>query len=84
MCLGVPGEILREYRSASGLRLGSVRFGAAEREVCLDLVPEARPGDYVIVHVGIAISTISPEAAREVLGYLEQIEALGAGADVAP
>lgn len=73
MCLGVPGELLREYAGPSGLRLGTVRFGGAEREVCLDLVPEARVGDYVIVHVGVAISTLSPAAARETLGYLEQL-----------
>lgn len=77
MCLGVPGEILREYRDAAGLRLGTVRFGGVEREVCLAFVPEAQVGDYVIVHVGVAISTLSPEAAREVFGYLEAIEALG-------
>lgn len=74
MCLGVPGEVLREYRAATGLRMGIVRFGGADREVCLDLVPEAGVGDFVVVHVGVAISTISPEEAREVLGYLEAIE----------
>ncbi len=77
MCLGVPGEILREYRDASGLRLGIVRFGGAQREACLEFVPEARVGDYVIVHVGMAISTVSPEEARETLAYLEELEAAG-------
>jgi hydrogenase expression/formation protein HypC len=77
MCLGVPGEILRDYRDAAGWRLGTVRFGGVEREVSLACVPEARVGDFVIVHVGVAISTLSPAAAREVFGYLEQIEALG-------
>jgi hydrogenase expression/formation protein HypC len=77
MCLGVPGEIIAEHRDATGLRLGTVRFGGAEREVCLELVPEAKVGDYVIVHVGVAISTVSPEEAREVFGYLQEIEALG-------
>lgn len=77
MCLGVPGEIVRDYRDAAGLRLGVVRFGAIEREACLAFVPEAHAGDFVIVHAGVAISTLSPDAAREVFEYLEAIEALG-------
>ncbi len=78
MCLGVPGEIMREYRDAAGLRLGIVRFGGAQREACLEFVPEARVGDYVIVHVGVAISTVSVEEARQVFAWLDEIEALGA------
>jgi hydrogenase expression/formation protein HypC len=85
MCLGVPGEILRDYRDAAGWRLGTVRFGGVEREVSLAYVPDARAGDFVIVHAGVAISTVSPEAAREVFGYLEQIAALDqSGAEPAP
>ena len=76
MCLGIPGEILETHVGAGGLRFGTVRFGAAEREVCLEYVPEARVGDYVIVHVGLAISTVSPEDAQEVFGYLEEMQAI--------
>jgi len=76
MCLGIPGEILEVHAGAGGLRFGTVRFGAADREVCLEYVPEARVGDYVIVHVGLAISTVSPEDAREVFGYLEEMQAM--------
>jgi hydrogenase expression/formation protein HypC len=76
VCLGIPGEILATHTGAGGLRFGTVRFGAADREVCLEYVPEARVGDYVIVHVGLALSTVSPEDAREVFGYLEEMQAL--------
>ena len=76
MCLGIPGEILETHAGDLGLRMGTVRFGGAEREVCLAYVPEAAVGDYVIVHVGVAISTVSEEEANEVFGYLEQIQAL--------
>jgi hydrogenase expression/formation protein HypC len=76
VCLGIPGEILETHGGAGGLRFGTVRFGAAVREVCLEYVPEALVGDYVIVHVGLAISTVSPEDAQEVFGYLEEMQAI--------
>ena len=76
MCLGIPGEILEIHDGDLGLRMGTVRFGGAEREVCLAYVPEAEVGDYVIVHVGVAISQVSEEEAGEVFGYLQEIQAL--------
>ena len=75
MCLGIPGEILA-VREQAGLRYGTVRFGGAERDVCLAYVPEAGIGDFVIVHVGVAISVLSREDADEVFGYLEELQAL--------
>lgn len=75
MCLGIPGEILETHASDLGVRMGTVRFGGADREVCLEYVPEAAVGDYVIVHVGVAISRVSEEEAREVFGYLRAMEA---------
>jgi len=76
VCLGIPGEILETHGGDLGLRMGTVRFGGAEREVCLAYVPEAEVGDYVIVHVGVAISVVSAEEANEVFGYLQEIQAL--------
>ncbi len=76
MCLGIPGEILSVHDGPGGLRYGTVRFGAADREVCLAYVPEARAGDFVIVHVGVALSVLSRDDAEEVFGYLEELEAL--------
>jgi hydrogenase expression/formation protein HypC len=84
MCLGVPGEILECHAGAGGLRYGTVRFGAADREVCLAYVPEAQVGDFVIVHVGLALTVLSREDAEETFGYLEELEqasALGQEAD---
>ncbi len=75
MCLGIPGEILETHADVGGLRVGTVRFGGAERQVCLEYVPEARVGDFVIVHVGVAISVLSPEDAEEVFRYLEELQA---------
>ena len=83
MCLGIPGEILETHEGDLGLRMGTVRFGGAERTVCLEYVPEAAVGDYVIVHVGVAISTVSEAEAREVFGYLQEMQALADAADAA-
>jgi len=76
MCLGIPGEVLETHDGAGGMRYGTVRFGGASREVCLEFVPDAVVGDFVIVHVGLALSRISPEDAAEVFGYLEEMETL--------
>lgn len=76
MCLGIPGEVT-ELFDREGLRFGRVRFGGVSREVCLEYQPEAVVGDFVLVHVGFAISTIDAhEAARtwETLLQLGEIE----------
>jgi hydrogenase expression/formation protein HypC len=72
MCLGIPGEIL-EVREDKGLRVGKVRFAGITREVCLQYVPEALPGEFVVVHVGFAISKIDPEEAARAYRVLEEL-----------
>jgi hydrogenase expression/formation protein HypC len=74
MCLGVPGEVLSIEQDAQGLRKGRVRFGGVIREVSLDLVPEAQVGDYVVVHVGFALSVIDADEAQSVFQLLEELE----------
>ncbi len=73
MCLGVPGRVLEVWETSSGLRMGKVSFGGIVKEVCLAYVPEAEVGDYVIVHVGFAISRIDEDEARRVFEFLEQM-----------
>jgi hydrogenase expression/formation protein HypC len=76
MCLAVPGKILAA-EEREGSRLGRVEFGGIVCEVCLDLVPEAVPGDYVIVHAGFALSRLDAEEAErtyQLLAELEQAE----------
>ena len=76
MCLAVPGKILgTEEREES--RLGRVEFGGTVREVCLDLVPEAEVGDYVIVHAGFAISRLDAEEAERTYQLLAEMEQAG-------
>lgn len=72
MCLGIPGRVTSVADDA-GLRTGQVDFGGVRREVCLAYVPEAEVGDYVVVHVGFAISRLDEE---EALRTLEIIAAM--------
>lgn len=80
MCLGIPGEIV-EVREAEGLRVGKVRFAGITRDVCLDYVPDAALGDYVVVHVGFAISKIDAEEAARSYRILEELGQTGELAD---
>lgn len=72
MCLGIPGRIIETYETG-GLKMGRVDFGGVTREACLEYVPEAGLGDYVIIHVGFAISVLSEEEAEETLEMLREI-----------
>lgn len=79
MCLAIPGEVL-DLEERDGLPFARVRFGGVTREVCLSCQPDAVPGDFVLVHVGLAIARIDrDEAARawqllEELGQLAELE----------
>jgi len=73
MCLGVPGKVLEVQENALGMAMGTVSFGGVNKEVCLAYVPEAKPGDYVIVHVGFAISIVSEQEAEETFELLRQM-----------
>jgi len=72
MCLGIPGRIV-EVDDNPLMRMGKVDFGGVVRNVCLAYVPEAQVGDYVIVHVGFAISRIDEEEAQETLRLLAEM-----------
>jgi len=76
MCLGVPGKITEIYE-AGGLQMGKVDFGGVTKEVCLSYVPEAKVGDYTIIHVGFALSVLDEAEALETLQLLRDIDALG-------
>lgn len=75
MCLAIPGKVLDAEESGFS-RIARVQFGGVVRSVFLDLVPDAQPGDYVLVHVGFAISRIDEEEARKTFELLEQAGAL--------
>lgn len=72
MCLAVPGKIMEIY-DRDGLRMGRLDFGGVLREACLTYVPEARVGDYGIVHVGFVLNLLSESEAQATLETLRQI-----------
>lgn len=72
MCLAVPGKIIEIYNNA-GLLMGKIDFNGVVREACLAYVPEAKVGDYTIIHVGFALNLIDEEEALETLNLFEEI-----------
>ncbi|MEN8098296.1 MAG: HypC/HybG/HupF family hydrogenase formation chaperone [Chloroflexota bacterium] len=73
MCLGVPGKILDIKDKDQLLTMGRVDFGGAIREVCLAYVPEAKVGDYVVVHAGFAITQLDEAEAERTLDLMGQV-----------
>lgn len=73
MCLAVPGKII-EINSDSAIRMGKVDFGGIIREVCLEAVPEAILGNYVIVHAGFALNTLSEQEAMDSLEAFRELD----------
>jgi len=74
MCLAIPGKVI-EVSGEPPLNLkGKVSFGGAVKEVNLAYVPEAKPGDYVLVHVGMALSRVDEEEAQKTLEYFSQMD----------
>jgi hydrogenase expression/formation protein HypC len=72
MCLAVPGKIVEIYET-NGLLMGRIDFGGVVREACLTFVPEAKVGDYTIIHVGFALNLIDEKEAQETLTLLDEI-----------
>jgi hydrogenase expression/formation protein HypC len=72
MCLGIPAKLESVNEAAGELfRTGRISFGGISRTVSLAMLSEARPGDYVLVHAGVALSVISEEEANKVFEYLQ-------------
>jgi hydrogenase expression/formation protein HypC len=78
MCLGIPGKVVETYREHDVL-MGKVDFGGVCKRACLEHVPEVQPGDYVIVHVGFALSRVDEDEAKRIfqlLGEMQQLDEL--------
>jgi hydrogenase expression/formation protein HypC len=77
MCLAVPGKIVTiVIEEHLGLRRGKVDFGGIRKDVCLAYTPDAQVGDYVMVHVGFALSVVNEEQAQHVSNALRELELL--------
>lgn len=72
MCLALPGKII-EIREDASLRMGEVNFSGVKKSICLVYTPEAKVGDYVIVHVGFAISILNEKEAQSTLDLITQV-----------
>lgn len=76
MCLGIPGRVVDTFFE-HGILMGKVDFGGVSKRVCMDHVREAKPGDYVLVHVGFALAQIDEVEAHRVFAFLEGMDQLG-------
>lgn len=77
MCLAIPGKVETITGDDPVTRMGRVNFGGVIKEASLAYVPEARVGDYVIVHAGFALGKVDEDEAHKVFEYLRQMEELG-------
>ena len=75
MCLAIPGKVLSAF-DQNGLRMARVQFGGIVREACLEYVPETQVGEYVLVHVGFAISRVDEAEAARTYQALEELDQL--------
>jgi hydrogenase expression/formation protein HypC len=75
MCLSVPGRVTEVFDD-DGLRMGKVAFGGVAKSVCLEHVPDAAVGDYVLVHVGFALARIDEAEAARIFEFLATLRPL--------
>jgi hydrogenase expression/formation protein HypC len=75
MCLAIPGKVVETFDQGS-MRMARVQFGGIIREVCLEYVPDTQVGEYVLVHVGFAISKVDEEEAQRTYQILEEMDQL--------
>jgi len=74
MCLAIPGKVIEITTVLDDtFRYASVSFGGVKKQVNLSMLPEAKPGDYVLVHVGVAISIVDEEEAQQTFEYIRQM-----------
>jgi hydrogenase expression/formation protein HypC len=77
MCLAIPGKLLDTQTSPEGVRMGRANFGGIVKQVCLEYTPDAAAGDYVLVHVGFALSKVDEQEAARTFRLLEDLKQLG-------
>jgi hydrogenase expression/formation protein HypC len=77
MCLAIPGKVLSISGDDALTRMGRIDFSGVIKQACLAYVPEVQIGDYVIVHVGFALSRVDEVEARKIFEYLEKMQELG-------
>jgi hydrogenase expression/formation protein HypC len=76
MCLAIPGKVVSISGDDPLTRMGKVNFSGIVKEACLAYVPEVKVGDYVIIHVGFALSKVDEAEAQKIFGYLKEMDGL--------
>jgi hydrogenase expression/formation protein HypC len=84
MCLAIPGKVLSISGDDPVTRMGKIDFSGVIKQASLAYVPEVQIGDYVIVHVGFALSKVDEAEAQQVFEYLKQMDELGELEDKSP
>ena len=77
MCLAIPGKLIEITTDPAGVKMGRANFGGIVKQVCLEYTPEAEAGDYVLVHVGFALSKVDEVEAARTYQLLEEMKQLG-------
>jgi len=77
MCLGIPGKILTIYED-HGTKMAKIDFGGVTQKACIEVIPDAKPGDWTIVHAGFALNLLSEAEAQETLDILQEMSDLAA------
>jgi hydrogenase expression/formation protein HypC len=77
MCLAIPGKLIEITTDPAGVKMGRANFGGIVKQVCLEYTPEVDAGDYVLVHVGFALSKVNEEEATRTYKLLEEMKQLG-------
>jgi hydrogenase expression/formation protein HypC len=76
MCLAIPGKVLEIKKNDEGVWMGRANFGGIVKQICLEYTPDVIPGDYVLVHVGFALSKVDGEEAQRTYRLLEELKQL--------
>ena len=76
MCLAIPGKLIEISDNPEGVRMGRANFGGIVKQVCLEYTPEVNIGDYVLVHVGFALSKVDEDVAARTYALLEEMKQL--------
>ncbi|MBW7909320.1 MAG: HypC/HybG/HupF family hydrogenase formation chaperone [Kiritimatiellae bacterium] len=76
MCLAIPGKVVAIETDANGVKMAKANFGGVVKKVCLEYTPDVEVGDYVLVHVGFALSRVDEEEAQRTFQLLEELNQL--------
>ena len=75
MCLGIPGKIISIYEE-HGTKMAKIDFGGVQQNACIEIIPDAKPGDWTVVHAGFALNKLSEDDAQETLTMLREMSEL--------